>query len=172
MIPNIYRIRKALLIPFGVVVILLSALLSISIVWRGSTTERLVLVILFFPALYLFLEALYRKVTITDGGVTLQKFFRKKDLLWGDITHVGHLIIRKKVYILLTTVKGFHIISNAYEEFSGLVKDICDHSDKEKVEEQLVGQIENPVRDFSNIVSTWVAALVIFVIIVTKFYHF
>jgi hypothetical protein len=109
-------------------------------------------------------------VTVTDEGVTLRKLFRKKELTWGDITHVGHLILRKKVYILLTTVKGFQIVSNAYENFSGLVKDFCDHVDKEQVEEGLRGQIENPIRDSANIVATWIAALVMLGIIVTKFY--
>jgi len=170
MTQNIYKIRKALLIPFGTDVILLFVLLLISILWKGSTTERVVLIVLFVPSLYFFVEVLYRKVTITDGGMVIQKFLRRKDLFWEDITHVGYLIIRKKVYILLTTVKGFHIVSNAYENFSGLVKDICDHSSKEIVEEQLMGQIEHPVRDISNIISTWVAALVILGIIVTKFY--
>lgn len=156
--------------PFGVDVILLFVLLLISILWKGSTMERVVLVVLFVPCLYFFLELLYRKVTIIDGGMAIQKLLRRKDLLWGDITHAGHLIIRKKVYILLTTVKGFLIVSNAYENFSDLTKDICDHLDKEKVEEQLAGQIEHPVRDISNMISTWVAALVILGIIVTKFY--
>ncbi|MBN1380673.1 MAG: hypothetical protein JXA41_03250 [Deltaproteobacteria bacterium] len=170
MTPRTYRIRKALLVPFGADAVLLIALLFISIFWKGTTTEIFVLVILLVPCLYFFLEALYRTVTISDGGILIQKLLRKKDLLWEDITHVGHLVVRKKVYILLTTVKGFHIVSNAYENFSGLVKDICDHVEKDKVEEQLAGQIKNPIRDISNIIATWFAALVILGIIITKFY--
>ncbi|MBN1662154.1 MAG: hypothetical protein JW943_01000 [Deltaproteobacteria bacterium] len=156
--------------PLGIDIVLLFALLFVSIFFKGSTTEWVVLIVLVVPFLYFFLEGLYRKVTISHEGLVIQKLFRVKDLLWEDITHAGHLIIRKKVYVLLTTVKGFHIVSNAYENFSGLVKDICDHLDKEKVEEQLMEQIEHPVRDISNMILMWVAALVICGIMVTKFY--
>jgi hypothetical protein len=170
MTPRVYKIRKALSVPLGVDAILLFVLLLISIFWKGSTTEKVVLVVLFIPCLYFFIETLYRKVTISDRGMVIQKLFRRKDLLWEGISHVGHLIVRKKVYILLTTAQGFQIVSNAYENFSGLVKDIFDHIEKEKIEEQLTEQIKNPVKDMANVISTWVAALAILGIIITKFY--
>ena len=170
MTPNVYTIRKALLVPVGTDVVLLFALLLISFLGKSPTTERVVLVVLFVPFLYFFLEMLYRKVMISDEGMVIQKLLRRKDLLWENISHVGHLIVREKVYILLTTVKGFQIVSNAYGSFPGLVKDILNHIEKEKIEEQLAEQIEHPVQNMANVISTWLAALVILGIIITKFY--
>ena len=151
MTPNVYTIRKALLVPVVIDVVLLFALLLISFLGNGSATERFVLVVLFVPLFYFSIDMLYRKVTTSDQGMMIQKLFRKKNLLWGDINHEGHLVIRKKVYILLTTLKGFQIVSNAYANFPIFVKDIFTHMEKEKIEEQLAEQIENPVRTWPTL---------------------
>ncbi|MCX5845538.1 MAG: hypothetical protein NTW12_04150 [Deltaproteobacteria bacterium] len=98
----------------------------------------------------------------------ITKFLRKKEFSWGDITHVGAMILRKKVYLLLTTVKGFYILSNAYENYSFLVRDVVDHIDKEMVEEDVRNQIEHPVKNISDIIMTWVTAMVLIGIITIK----
>jgi hypothetical protein len=100
----------------------------------------------------------------------IRKFLRNKELRWEDITHIGALILRKRVYLLLTTIKGFYIISNTYEKFSTLVLDVADHMDKEKVEEEVRKQIEHPVKNISDIVMTWFTALVLTGIITIKLF--
>ncbi len=170
MAQRIYKIRKALQIPLGIDVVLLLILLLMAFLWKGSTAERIALCVLFFPTLFFFIEILYRKITIDDSGIAIKKFLKLRELSWNDITHVGHLIIRKKVYILFTTVKGYHIISNAYEGFSNIVKDVLDHMAKEKVEDQLALQIEKPTRETSNVAAIWIAAVIMVAIIITKFY--
>ena len=56
---------------------------------------------------------------------------------WEEITRVGCLTLHRKVYLLLTTVKGFFIVSNAYGEFPTLVEEIVAHVDPERVEEDV-----------------------------------
>ncbi|MBM4271637.1 MAG: hypothetical protein FJ139_05690 [Deltaproteobacteria bacterium] len=68
----------------------------------------------------------------------------------------------------MTTVKGFYILSNAYEKFSTLVRDIVDHIDAQKVEAEAKKQIEHPVKNISDIISSWIMALVLAGIIGTK----
>lgn len=167
---RVHKIRKALQIPLGVDVALLLILLLLAYFMNGSTAERAALLILFFPTLFSFVETLYRKVSINDSGVSIKKFFRLKELGWNDITHAGHLTIRKKVYLLLTTVKGYYIISNAYEDFAGIITDVCKRLPKENVDEQLAGQMENPIRQTANVVAAWAAAVIMLGIIITKFY--
>ena len=124
---KIFKIRQALLIPFAINTGLLLILLCLSIFFKGSPIERIMLTVIFIPTLIFFLEAANRTATMGEQGIILRKFLRKRDLRWEDITHVGCLIIRKRVYLLLTTTKGFHILSNAYDDFSVLVRNIVDH---------------------------------------------
>jgi len=100
----------------------------------------------------------------------IRKVLRKKELRWGDVTHVGALILRKKSYLLLTTVKGFYILSNAYEKYSTLVGDFISHLDNEKVEEEVRKLHEHPIKNISDIVMTWFTAVVLMGIIIIKLF--
>ncbi|MGO9137502.1 MAG: hypothetical protein ACLP9S_19440 [Syntrophales bacterium] len=95
---------------------------------------------------------------------------RKKELRWEEITYIGALILRKRVYLLLTTVKGFYILSNSYEKFSTLVSDLVGRMDNEKVEEEVRKQIEHPAKNMSDIIMTWFTAVVLAGIIITKLF--
>jgi hypothetical protein len=165
---KIFKIRQALLIPFAINTGLLLILLCLSIFFKGSPIERIVLTVIFIPTLILFLEAANRTATMGEQGIILRKFLRKQDLRWENITHVGCLIIRKRVYLLLTTTKGFHILSNAYDDFSALVRSIVDHVGIDKSEEEVRHQIENPLKNSSDLVSMWFAVIVIAGIIIMK----
>ncbi|HEY5497222.1 MAG TPA: hypothetical protein VIK19_02710 [Syntrophales bacterium] len=167
----VYRIRRSFTIPLAIDVLLLFVLLVLSLTVKGSVTERIVLAGFFTVSLLILIEAVSRKIVITDGGVALKKLMKIKELLWSDITHVGCLSLRSKVYILLTTKKGFHILSNAYEPFAPLVRDIVNHLDTEKieVEAEARAQMDKPTKNLSDLVAAWVAAVVLSGIIYLKF---
>ena len=132
MYQNVYRIRRSFLFPFFVDFILLFFLLLLSYFMGGSKLERILLTAIFIPVLYVLFESSFRMVQTGDQGVMIRKFMRKKELRWEDITHIGALILRSRAYLLLTTVKGFYILSNAYEKFSHLVADLASHMDNER----------------------------------------
>ena len=170
MYQNVYRIRRSFLFPFFVDFILLFFLLLLSYFLSGSKLERILLTAIFVPVLYVLLESSFRMVQTGDQGIMIRKFMRKKELRWEDITHLGALILRKRVYLLLTTVKGFYILSNTYEKFSTLVSDVVAHMDNEKVEEEVRRQIEHPAKNMSDIIMTWFTAVVLAGIIITKLF--
>jgi hypothetical protein len=170
MYQNIYKIRRSFLIPFTVDFILLFFLLLLSYFLKGPHLEKIALTGIFISVLCVFFESLSRKVLTGDQGIMIRKFLRNKELRWEDITHVGALTLRKRVYLLLTTVKGFYIISNTYEKFSSLVRDVADHMDEEKMEEEVRKQIEHPVKNISDIVMTWFTASVLVGIIIIKLF--
>jgi hypothetical protein len=167
---TVYRIRRSFTIPLAIDVFLLVTLLALSLAWKGSGTERIFLTVFFVITLLILLEAMNRKVIITEGGIILKKLMKTKELLWSDITHVGSLSLRSKVFILLTTKKGFHILSNAYEPFASLVQNIISHLDTEKieVEEEARMQMDKPTKNISDLVAVWVAAVVLSGIIYLK----
>jgi hypothetical protein len=169
---HVFRIRRAFLIPLGVDAFLLFCLLLISLLLQGAVTERFVFAIFFVPTLYLFLESLFRRVILDETGITIRKLWRGKVVSWGEITHVGCLALHKKVYILLTTVKGLFIVSNAYEGFAGLVDEIVGHVELEKVEEDVRLQTGGTLAGIAHVILALVAAVMMIGIILIKLIPF
>jgi len=163
-----YKIKKAFIIALAVDVILLTLLLLLSLFFGGSAGESIVIAVITVPACLFLLEAASRKVLTGNQGIMLRKFFRKRELLWGDITQVGTVILRKRVYLLLTTIKGFHILSNAYADFHGFLREIMDHISGDKIDKDILKMIENPINKISDIVSAWFGAVFLVAIMVLK----
>ncbi|MBW2595838.1 MAG: PH domain-containing protein [Deltaproteobacteria bacterium] len=165
---NTYKTRGAFLLPIFLDSLFLLVLLVISIFDSGLSPEAIVLSIIFIPVLYIFLESAVRRTTIGDDGVKIRKLFREKQLLWEHITNVDVMTLHKKVYLLLTTTRGFHALANSHGDFTSLVKDVVRHVDQEKVEEGVRNVIEHPVKRMSDIVSAWVAFVILLGAIVLK----
>ncbi len=163
-----YTTRRGFLLPFSLVFILLLVLMILSVFDRTFPPEIVVLAIIFVPVLYIFLESSRRRTTIGDDGITMRKLFRERHLLWEDITNIDVLAVRKKVYLLLTTTKGFHALANSHGNFNSLVQDIAGHVDQEKVEEGVRDVIEHPVVRISDVVSAWVASVILLGAIILK----
>jgi len=109
-----------------------------------------------------------RKTTIGDEGIRIRKLFRVKQFRWEDITNVDVMALHKKVYLLLTTTRGFHTLANSHGDFTSLVKDVVRYVDQNKVEESVQDVIEHPVKRMSDIVSAWIAFIILLGAIILK----
>jgi hypothetical protein len=167
MAQHVYTIRKAFLFPLGVDSVLLLCLFVLSLL-QGSTTERLVFGLFFIPALYMFLECIFRRVTVDEEGIAIRKLWREKRFVWKDINHIGGLNLHKKIYILISTSKGFFIVSNAYGDFTLLTEGIVSRVDPARVEEDVRTQAGRYPSGIAHIVMAWVAAAFMAGIIVMK----
>jgi hypothetical protein len=167
-----YTIRKALLIVFGLDAFLLFCLLLIALLLKGDATERLVFTIFFFPAFILFLECFFRRITVIQEGLVIRKLGRTKAFSWGEITQVGCLTVHRKIYLLLTTVKGLFIVSNAFEGFSKLVEEIVAHVEPKRIEEDVRPQAASAGAGIAAIVPAWIAAVFMMVMVVMKLFPF
>jgi hypothetical protein len=168
MTAQLFKIRQELLIPFGICAGLLVCLLVLSLLIKGSGLERVLLAVITLITVALFQIARNRKITMTDQGIVVRKFFRTKEIRRDDINHMGCVILRKRVYLLLTTTKGFFILSNAYEDFSALIRSIVGQIGPEKVEEEVRALGESPAKNRADVISLWFAVVVIFGLIVLK----
>lgn len=165
---QIFKIRRAILIPFGLCAGLLICLLVLALIGKGSALERIALTVITAATVALFLIARDRMIKMTDQGILIRKFFRTKEILRDEINHVGSVIIRKRVYLLLTTTRGFFILSNAYENFSVLIRNLVERVGPEKVEEEIRAQGQSPFKNRADVISLWFAAVVIFGLIILK----
>ncbi len=167
---SVYRIRKALRVPLVLASVLLLILVFISFCVRGSTPEKIVFSVILIPLLYLCLEANTRRVETGAETIRLTRLFRTLELDWPNITDVGVVMMRTKVYTVLTTTKGFHVLSNSYDNFYGLLRTIVDRVDKERVEKEVLNLLEHPVANRTNIFSAWAAVAFFCAIIFFKLF--
>lgn len=165
-----YKIRKSFLVPLSLDAFFLFILLAISLFTDSHPAERIVLTIILIPLIYILIEMTVREAIISDEGIKIKKFLRQKSLEWQSITNVDTVVVRKKVFLALTTTKGFHVLSNSYGNFTNLVQDIIRHAGSEKVEGRVKDIVAQPIRKISDIVGAWVAALLLAVIIYIKLF--
>jgi len=160
--------RRTLLIPLGLDVVLLFGLLTNAVLLKGETAEKLVFALFFVPTLVVFLVSCRRRVAVAEGGLVIRRLWGEKALAWDDITHVGCLTLHRKVYLLLTTVKGFFIISSVLSGFSELAGEIVGRVGTERVEDECRRQTENVPAGIAGTAPAWIAAGAMIGIIVLK----
>jgi hypothetical protein len=163
-----FRIRRELLIPFGICVAGLMLLLVLALFGKGSGLERVVLVVLTAFALAFLLLARDRWIAFEDEKIIIRKFFRIKELRGNDINDVGCVILRKRVYLLLTTTKGFFILSNAYADFPALVQNITRFVDPERIEPEVRTLTEKTIGRWADVISMWIAVAIITGLVILK----
>lgn len=168
---SIYRVKKTFLIPFLVAVAFLLALLALSL-QSGATWEKILVAVLFFISLAVLIESYERELTFSESGLSMRKFFRTKNFTWAEITHLGIVVMRNKVYLLLTTTKGIHIFSNMLQDHTRLIRSLADKLGPEKVEPDVTNYLENPIERMSPVVAAWMALVILVAIIITKLTRF
>jgi hypothetical protein len=166
---NIFKTTRAFLTPFLGIVALLGVLFILSL-YKGQAGEKAVLAISFFGALLVGIEAAERNIMVTKDGLKIKKFFRTKDFIWPEITHLGVVDLRNKTYFLLTTTKGFYFFSNMFENHALLVRSIMDKLGDEKVEVEVKNYLDHPSERHSLIVICRVIVLIIIAFIILKLF--
>jgi hypothetical protein len=164
---NIYKIKRAFLIPLISIIVLLFLLFVIS-VFKGQMLEIISLATFFIISLAVGIETVKREIVINANGLTIKKFFRRKEFVWTEITHLAIVALKKKVYFLLTTTKGFYIFSNLFENHALLIRDLVGRLDDEKVEVEIKKYLDHPVERRSIVVMSWATVVVIAAIIILK----
>lgn len=171
MTQTIFKIKKAFLIPIIILVVLIFLLFLISL-FKGQLLEKFILTISFVITLFIAVESMKRKITVTNSGLKIEKFFRTKEFTWAEITQLGVVILRNKVYFILTTIKGFYFFSNLIENHALLIRGIVDKLDNERVEIEIKNYLENPIEQRSLIVMCWFGVLIITAFIILKLLSF
>jgi lysylphosphatidylglycerol synthetase-like protein (DUF2156 family) len=159
MAKNIFKTKRAFLVPFITIVVLLFFLFLLSL-FRGQMWEKIVLAVSFASTFFISIEAIRRRIVVTDEGLKIEKFFRTKEFVWTEITHLDIVSLRNKIYFLLTTTKGFHFFSNLLENHALLIRSLVDKLGDERVETEVKSYLDHPVERRSLIVMCWFAVFI------------
>ena len=153
--------------PFITIVVLLFLLFLISL-FRGELWEKIILAVSFASTLLIAIEATRRKIVVTDEGLKIEKFFRTKEFVWTEITHLAIVNLSNKIYFLLTTTKGFYFFSNLLENHALLIRSLVDKLDDERVETEVKNYLDHPLERRSLLVMCWFAVLISTAFIILK----
>ncbi len=164
---QVYKIKKTFRYPFIAAVALLFVLFALSFA-TGALWEKILVGVIFGISLMIAIEASERTFTALENGLRIRKFFRTKNFAWAEITHLGVVILRNKAYFLLTTTKGFYILTNLLQDHTQLIRYLADKIENERVEVEVRNYLEAPIARTSLIVLTWIALIILVAIILTK----
>jgi hypothetical protein len=163
----VYKIKKNFRYPFIATVASLFVLFVVCLV-TGALWEKVLVGVLFLVSLVIAIEASERQFTALESGLQIRKFFRTKNFAWAEITHLGLVVLRNKVYFLLTTTKGFYILTNLLQDHTLLIRYLADKIENERVEVEVRNYLEAPIERTSLVVMTWIALFIVVAIILTK----
>lgn len=163
-----YRIRKAFLVPLIFIVVLLLLLLVAGLIKSSGKWEIIIVPVLFLISLAACVDMIKREIIINDQGLKIKNVIRSKEFGWSEITHLAVVVLKKKIYFLLTTTKGFYIFSNLFENHSLLVRSLVEKLGEEKVEVEVNAYLDHPVERLALIVMSWIASVIIIGAIILK----
>lgn len=170
--PQVYKIRRAIVIPLALSFLDLFILLLNAWLFSALPGERSVLAAIFLLLGYLLLEVVSRQASLGSGGVEIRKLLRSKEFNWDEITHLGSLVMGAKVYLLLTTTRGFIILSNNYERFPDLLRHLLQIIPSERIGGEINGLMNNPPQQGGLVRSAWLMAVVMTVIMALRLFIF
>jgi hypothetical protein len=163
--PSTYSIRKSFLVPLGLVVLLSFLLLASALFLDLPLAKIVILGAFLIPVCLLFVESSLRRVKVDDSCIRVHKLFRNKQLDYADLTAVDTIQVRKRAFISLSSENDFLILSNSYDHFGQMLKQLVQKVPSSVISEETREMAENPPSKCSDVFSAWLAVAVLALII-------
>ncbi|PLY12480.1 MAG: hypothetical protein C0624_00865 [Desulfuromonas sp.] len=164
-----FKIRRPFLIPLALLVVLLMALLLTSLAHGEPGGKIIILAVMIVPVVVLLVESLFRRIAINSEGVAAHKLLRDKQVRFDEVQAVDLVQVRKRAFVTLSREYDFLIISNAYERFPELVRLLLERSPETAISEETRKLGESAPVKSSDIVSCWLAVVLVSVILYLQF---
>jgi len=157
------------LLPMGLVV-LFSFILLVSALYLGLPTAKVIILVIFLiPVCLLFAESKCRKTIISDEAIEVQKLFRCKRISYAELTDIDTIQMRKRVFVSLSSENDFLILSNSYDRFGEMLKEIIARAPDSIISDKAKQLADIPPKKCSDIFSAWLAVAVLVLIICVQF---
>ncbi len=155
----IFKVRRALLLPLGLLLAVQSALLLISLLQNPERKTSFFMAAVVVVLAALLVHNLMRRVELDETGITVWRVGRKKRLLFAELTEIEAVCLRKRLFISLWVGDSFIIITNAYAHFAALFQTLLRRVPGDLVTDELRSLVEQPPRHNGNIVMCWLAVI-------------
>ncbi len=165
-----YRIRRAFVVPMGLLIVLTITLLVISITQGQPLGKVIILAGLILPLAALFVESTFRRVVVDDEGVTAYRPFRQRHVSFANVTSLESVRVRSRVFITLVAGDDdFLIISNSYAGFSGLLQGLVKAVPEGTVTEETELLMKQPPLRQADVFTAWFAVIALVYILIAQF---
>jgi hypothetical protein len=167
---QIFVIRRALVIPLGLLICLTVALLVVCISQNQPVAKAIILACMIVPISVLFVETAFRRLVIDQEGVTALRPFRQRRINFADVTSLETVRVRSRVFMTLAAGEDdFLIISNSYAAFPTLVKSLAAAVPEGTLTDDTEQQVQQPTVRHADIVTAWVAVVVVVYVLIAQF---
>lgn len=160
-----FAIRKAFLIPLGILLLQCLALVVLCVVNGEPKGKIIILGVIILPIAILFLESAFRRVLFDDRGLTVFKLLRNKEFRFSEITAVETIQVRKRAFLTLSAGDDFLIISNAYASFPALVATLLAKVPQGAVSEETKAMAAAPPVKSTDVISCWLGVALLALIL-------
>ena len=164
-----YTIRKSFLLPLGLVVLLSFILLFSALFLQLPTAKIIILSLFLLPGCIIFAESISRKVYVAEDAVEVSKLFRSKRLNYAELTAIDTIQLRKRAFVSLSSENDFMILSNSYNHFGLLLKQLLENVPENVVSDEIRRLADTPPKKCSDVFSAWLAVAVLALIIYVQF---
>lgn len=165
-----YVIRRAFVVPLGLVILLMGALLVISIVQGQPLAKVAFLVVFALPVTLLFVESAFRRIEIDADGVAAIRLLRRKRVEFARVTALETVRVRSRVFLTLAAGDDeFLIISNGYADFAGLVRQLVDALPAAALTDETRALAADPPKRYADIAMIWFMVAALAYVLVAQF---
>ena len=138
---------------------------------RGFELTTLVMALSLMVVFYLLtLNNILRKVTITDSEVTISGIFGPRRIPTAEITMIDGMTMGTRQFITISTKKRNYLIPNSFEKFALMIDDLMSVSAPETQSKTLEFLKENIVVRKSDIAGAWITVILLFIIILVRYF--
>lgn len=165
-----YVIRRAFLVPLGLLLVLLGALLAVSIQQGQPAAKAAFLLVFAVPVAVLLVESACRWLEVDAAGVTARRLLRSRRIDFAEVTALETVRVRSRVF--LTLVAGdeeYLIVSNGYADFPGLVRLLVTVLPETVVTDETRQLAKAPPQRYADVAMAWFAIIALVYVLVAQF---
>lgn len=165
-----FVIRRAFVLPMGLVVALTISLLVVCIIQGQPIAKIIILVFLIVAQTVLFVECAFRRLVVEPDGITAFRPFRQRAVCFADVTSLETVQVRNRVFLTLTAGDDdFLIISNAYAGFPALIECLVAAVPEGTVTEETQQLAKKPPVRQADIFTAWFAVIALGYVLLAQF---
>ena len=169
-LPRTFVIRRAFVVPMGLLIVLTVALLVVCVIQSQPIAKTIILAVLIVPMAVFFVESAFRRLVLGRDRVTAFRPFRQRQILFADVTSLETVQVRSRVF--MTLVAGpddFLIISNSYGDFPALVASLVAAVPEGTVTEETQILAKQPTLRHADVFTAWFAVIAMLYVVIAQF---
>ena len=167
---NTFVIRRAFIVPMGLLIALTLALLVVCIVQGQPLAKIIILAVMIVPLAVLFVESAFRSLVIDHDRIIAYRPFRQRQVRFADVTSLETVQVRSRVFMTVAAGEDdFLIISNSYGNFPALVDCLISAVAEGTVTEETQQLAKKPPIRQADIFTAWFAVIALVYVLIAQF---